>query len=93
VASSPTIRGIRGTHQGTERAAALEAQARQVLELLADEVTLLQAMALTCQVALDCIGRGRGWEDGVKMLGIYFGDFTGILKRLFSGFMGCNRDF
>lgn len=41
---------------GTERAAALEAQARQVLELLADEVTLLQAMALTCQVALDCIG-------------------------------------
>ena len=40
MASSPTIRGI---HQGTERAAALEAQARQVLELLADEVTLVQA--------------------------------------------------
>ena len=43
---------------GTDRAEKLESQAKDVLELL-ETVTLPQAMALICQLALDCIGTGN----------------------------------
>ena len=51
---------------GTDRASALESQAADVLELL-DEATVPQAMALTCQLALDCIG------SEIFLGGSYFG--------------------